>query len=551
MYFDHRYMGNSSVSSNSNSSDMSFVPDVLRDPTFFRGQIAKHLPFREAISALHKVVTDDRRFQIQDNSEYKAYRAEQDRIERQELFRKNDELRAKRTRISSELDFAKRELTELMKGSASYYEAQQKYFDYLYEESYDLWFVLDPVITVHPDSLFFECFSRDESSYGKLSCSYEYFKNVGTFSCGTTNVDYSYELYDEFQKIRDYKDTMLEVDPSGFTVTTEHEDAFKEVKIDLPDSWVRGFLQVSAAMALPAQKVRFHPMDIYTFCHLLRQKKEKVGPRSIRFILKPNAPVTVVFDPWGIRYECARSQYFGSEHQEIRIWGRRRLHILERLIPIAKYFDLYLLGTGMPYFFIAELGGMQFTLGLSGWSGNSFSGSSNFDLLGARQKVSADTGKKVYTALKKVWVASAQDLAQQLDLTLETVLSALGDYCQAGRAIFDLTTGMYRARELSQEPLDDLIHGQVSPEEQKAGDYLLRQAIHSPTIQKNEQGTKISAQLLSKEGSIYKTTIAVDLDGQMIGKTARCSCYYFRKNRLNKGPCRHLIALRMFLQQQG
>ena len=44
---------------------------------------------------------------------------------------------------------------------------------YLYEgKNRSLWILLDPAITVHPDELFFECFSRDESSYGKLSCSY-------------------------------------------------------------------------------------------------------------------------------------------------------------------------------------------------------------------------------------------------------------------------------------------------------------------------------------------------------------------------------------------
>ena len=129
-----------------------------------------------------------------------------------------------------------------------FYEARQKYFKYLYERERDVWFVLDPVITVHPDEIFFECFSQDESSYGRLGASYEVFKNVGDFACGMTNIDYSSSLYDEFQKIRSYKTTRFAVDPSGFNVQTTNEDAYKELKIDLPDSWVRGFLQVSSAM---------------------------------------------------------------------------------------------------------------------------------------------------------------------------------------------------------------------------------------------------------------------------------------------------------------
>ena len=46
------------------------------------------------------------------------------------------------------------------------------------------------------------------------------------------------------------------------------------MKIDLPDSWVRGFLQVNSAMALPAQSFDLHPMDVYNACFVLRRRKE-------------------------------------------------------------------------------------------------------------------------------------------------------------------------------------------------------------------------------------------------------------------------------------
>ena len=111
--------------------------------------------------------------------------------------------------------------------------------------------LFDPVITVHPDEVFFECFSHDESSYGRLGAGYEVFEDIGEFACGTTNIDYSAALYDEFQKIRTYKETRFEIDPSGFDVRTTGEAEYREVKIDLPDSWVRGFLQVSSAMCCP------------------------------------------------------------------------------------------------------------------------------------------------------------------------------------------------------------------------------------------------------------------------------------------------------------
>ncbi|MFD2450742.1 hypothetical protein [Ideonella paludis] len=106
--------------------------------------------------------------------------------------------------------------------------------------------MLDPVITVHPERLLFEAFSQDESSYCAVSVKHDVFDRVGEMACGTTNIDYSASLFDEFQKIRDYKDTRFRIDPTGFNVTTGTDPSFQESKIDLPDSWVRGFCRSPA-----------------------------------------------------------------------------------------------------------------------------------------------------------------------------------------------------------------------------------------------------------------------------------------------------------------
>ena len=67
------------------------------------------------------------------------------------------------------------------------------------QESRDAWIVLDPVITVHPDEIFFECFSQDDRLTGAVR-DHDTFKRIGDISYGTTNIDYSHALYDEFQR---------------------------------------------------------------------------------------------------------------------------------------------------------------------------------------------------------------------------------------------------------------------------------------------------------------------------------------------------------------
>ena len=253
---------------------------------------------------------------------------------------------------------------------------------------------------MHPDEIFFECFSRDESTYGRLSCDHETFKRIGEISYGTTNIDYSHALYDEFQKIRSYRTTSLAIDPKGFDVQTTGEEAYREEKIDLPDSWVRGFLQVSSAMALPAHVVELHPMDMHSILARLAMRKERHGPRSLRFFLEPDKPVRVLIEPWGEVLEFRRSIYKGTTGAEIRLWGRRRLAILARALPLAKSVRLHLLGTGLPSFAVVDYGGLRFTLGLSGWTSNDWSRAGQFDLLAPRREVDEVTAQRVFDALK-------------------------------------------------------------------------------------------------------------------------------------------------------
>lgn len=547
MLFDYAYKGSSTVASSSKETDVSFVPDASREPTYFVGELRQKIEFREAISALHDVVVSDLRFKPKDKTAYKEWAAQREQIDWQEIASQRSEVAAKITALQTELsDLYKRRSSRW----TPFYTARSAYYKFLYEKFRDMWFVLDPVITVHPDEVFFECFSEDESSYGRLGANYEVFDNVREFECGTTNIDYSAALYDEFQKIRTYKTTKFEIDPSGFEVATRGEDSFKEVKIDLPDSWVRGFLQVSSAMSLPTVKFDLHPLDVYNICHILRRKKEKQSPRSMRYILKPNEPVKIILEPWNIEILCARTRFEGNESHDIRVWGRRRILILERLISVAKKFTVHLLGTGMPSFYVADLGDLNFTLGLSGWTANDWSKAGNFDLLAPRGNVDDWTKENVFGELKKNWFATPDQLSERLHLDRATILSALSTYTQAGRAIYDMNKGVYRARELSRDPLPMEKLRFANEREAEAMRFLDGQLITFNEQRKHlEKGGLYIAGSVSEGKHHTNTSLTLDGDGRMID--AKCDCYFFKTNQLYKGPCEHILALRMAEQKRN
>lgn len=546
MQVEYSYKSSSAVVDRLDRTSMSFSPDLKRQPTFFSGELRKSLEFREAISAMHSVVTMDLRYKPKDRTEYKAWA--EGRFDLDWAL-----VEGQRNDVTKRIEEIKLELTELQRARTMrlqpFLTARSAFRSYVFRTGDPALFLFDPVITVHPDEVFFECFSKDESAYARLGANFDVFQNVGEFSCGTTNVDYSSALYDEFQKIRTYKNTRFEVDPSGFEVQTTGTDAHKEVKIDLPDSWVRGFLQVNSAMSLPATVVTLDPMDIHNLCFVLRRHREQTGPRSIRFHLEPGRPVRMVVEPWGYVVECPRSIYDGRHAEEIRVWGRRRLLTLERLIPLARAFTVHLLGTGMPSFYVADLGDMSYTLGLSGWTANDWASQANFDLLAPRAEVDEPTMRRVFDALGDALYETPDALAAKLRLDRAMVLGALGGWTQAGRAMFDLNKRVYRKRELSRDPLPMETLRFSNPREERATQIVAagRVNITETAIDAHTNFTLLGT--VKDRERQFDVTLTTDPDERIL--RAACSCNWHQQNKLFKGPCEHILALRMRHRRRG
>ncbi|KMO35684.1 SWIM zinc finger-containing protein [Methylobacterium variabile] len=544
MNFVHRYFGETSASSDAGSTLLGFAPDTLREPTYFVGRVARHLPFREAISALHHVVVSDLRFKPKDRTAYFEWLKAHEPQLLAEALADRDDARARIAALRTEMRDIDARASALM---SPFYKARQRYFDWLYRADRDAWIVLDPVITVHPDEVFFECFSLDESTYGRLSCDHDVFARIEDLACGTTNIDYSHALYDEFQKIRSYRDTTLSIDPTGFEVQTTGEATYREDKIELPDSWVRGFLQVSSAMAQPAHLVDLHPVDMHAIITRLAARTERHGPRSLRFLLEPGEPVSVLIEPWNEHLTFRRSVYRGSSGAEIRLWGRRRLAILARALPLARSVRLHLLGTGLPSFAVVDFGGLRFTLGLSGWTANDWSRAGQFDLLAPRSGVDEVSAARVFAALKRHHFATVEGLSAETGLDRALVAGALGLYVQNGRAMFDLDKGVYRLRELTREPLPPGALRFASEQEEKADRLIAARLVTVASVDRREGRRSVEGEVLD-DGRTQRPMIALDADDRLV--EARCDCGFYGHNKLMRGPCEHMLALRRLFHAQ-
>ena len=204
---------------------------------------------------------------------------------------------------------------------------------------------------------------------------------------------------------------------------------------------------------------------------------------------------------------------------------------------------LALLGSGVPSFYVADLGDMSFSLGLSGWTANDWSRAGNFDLMAPRAAVDDLTKQRVFAGLAENWLERPDRLAERLGLDRGVVLGALGAYTQAGRAIFDLNKQVYRVRELSREPLPLDRLRFANEREERANRFLAQQAV-SVTARQIDDAEVLALQgAVKDEDKTFAPSLQIDRDERIL--KAHCTCNWHQQNKLYQGPCEHILALRM------
>jgi hypothetical protein len=425
-------------------------------------------------------------------------------------------------------------------------------------DEYRSW-VLDPVITVHPDRVFFEAFSQDQSAYGLVIVDRSLLETEGDVGTGTTNIDFTGWLWAALAEMRSSRETWLRVEPAGFEITTVAAGGRFEAKVDLPDHWVRGFLQLQGAMALPGTRIACRPIDLLAAIRFLRLTKAKVSPRALRYEFPPGEPVHIVLEPFEAVVPLKGTEHNYDEQRTVRTWGRRRLKLIEPLLPYADEVEIYLKGRALPSFYAVELPGLTFVLGLSGWTSQRWTGSGSFDLLVSDEGVDEALVAAALDHLRRSFTADEPRLAEALGTTRETASQVLAVLCRRGLAIYDVQQREYRHRELFETPIDEakLCPPDARREEAQRLVAAGRVAVDSCSVRE----TRKTQRLKTPDGRIEReivyrdwevvgtvadlparsTEIVVNDTGRII--FGKCACPFFGENLLNLGPCAHMVAL--------
>ena len=544
--------------SDDGSLRLAVAAELSRPGVVLDAQVKDSLAYARVMLALYEVVSSDLRAKQKDYSAYQTwvqarYLEELD-AEKGIQFKRLPGLTERRsllkTRIA-EIARLARPLESSLEGT-EYYAARAKYYKWLWDNDKDAWMILDPVVSVHPDCVVFEVFSIDESSYGRVTVPMDKLDTFGTVAFGTTNVDYSRALANEIRRVRSYRPAFLSVNAGGVSVATGAGERL-EKKIDLPPTWVRGFLQVQSAATFPGTNITLSASTVAEVLSALRRQREDVGPRSLKFLLEPGKKPTILIEPWNIAISEPVYNFDGDYTGEIRIWGRRRLLTLENLLPYAEKVEARLLGTGMPSYWTVFQKSHRFDLGLSGWTKNDWSRSARFDLLAATKPVSEGDIAQAAQLLEAKLRLSPADLSAISDLPQDSAASALQRLCREGRAMYDLAGNVYRWRQLLPFPVpveesDQRMNlarriastgGVVfkKPGEDTDGDSTFGRAVTDESTERFRASVRGGE---SKRERKFNVTLDLDGDGRV--RFAQCDCSFYRKNKLRQGPCAHILA---------
>lgn len=542
MQVSMNYIGRSQLLQQSGGQRiLELAPNLARDRVAFDASLKDPIRFREAISALHDVVVNDLTIKARDKFEYEEWKKQQ--AQREAVIRRQATETARETVLAGRAPRPTSDQQQQYKGALDrYWKARSQLNVRLRQENESLWRRLmpyDPVMTVAEDVVFFECFSTDESSYGCLSIDRESsFTKTQDASVGTTNVDYSWDLYHSFQSLRTYRETRFQINPEGFTVQTSERADYHEEKIELPDGWLRGFLQLQSAMSLPMKKVTLGVDAVYSLLAWMKRHREKSGPRAIRFELNDGKPPRLVLEPWNVAIDSPTTLYKGAPTEPVRIWGRRRLMSLARLLPLATQVDVYLLGTGLPSFWVVQMGNMRLTLGLSGWTTNDWTRGSAVQMLLPPTSPGVSQIASAAEQLSQQRTMSLSQLSTNLKCSLGDAASVMNQLALRGQAIFDLHSNVFRWRQVLPMQLSDRELGPPHPEMQAAQQIAMRGVVKVDSRMDAPRGGSIIT------GKVENQGCEVLVDGDGIVRKGKCRCSWHFKFGVRNGPCRHLQALR-------
>ena len=409
MRLDLRYLGHSGLERAGDGLALHFSPNLARPPTFFDAEVKDPLRFREAISSLHDVVISDLRRGDKDRTAWRAYKAEEQKREA--------ELRARIAKEAATAELAKQAKrpvppnldADFRKMHALYWRARHRWASELWRDDPELFRHLvpcDPVVTVAPDVVFFECFSKDQVELrvpqrrprrvrgrGRRGARHDQrrlldgaLRPLSRAPLVSTDAAprrprgllgrHPRRGRSARGEDRSPRDVAPRLRPAlgGDGPPLAQDRALGRRPLfnsRRPGATPRraGRPRASCSTSRPARRPRSSSSRGACASRAAAPRTRASRRRRARR-LRPS------------RARTAPAPARARVHTDVvKVWGRRRLFALARLLPLVSKIEVRLLGSGLPSVWIAHAGDMRLVLALSGWTSNDWAGGANLDLI--------------------------------------------------------------------------------------------------------------------------------------------------------------------------
>jgi hypothetical protein len=369
----------------------------------------------------------------------------------------------------------------------------------------------DPVVTSSDEVLRFEAFSACCSTYARVDLLPEALDGRHQ-GCGTTNVDFNAAMRAALARIRDGDRVELAVGADAVELTRGAE-AVVERKVALPLRWLKGFVEVQAYQA------RMRPV------------LEVAGAEAWRFLRslpRGNVKQACWVVPAGRGLRLSHHATAGG----VGVGGIQRLRVLEDLARHARRLLVFGEEASQTSTWVLELDEARFHLVLSPevWRGFSGEGQVLADLAGTDGK---QVLARVRASLQWQSRIDVPSLAAQFSLPANSVTAALSILGTRGLVGYDLPEATYFHREL---PFDLSRVEMLQPRLKDARKLVERGGV----------------QVVGQEGDRLEAVVAgsgVEHRVRLSAAEARCTCPWFAKHKGQRGPCKHVLAVQIVLDQ--
>jgi len=371
----------------------------------------------------------------------------------------------------------------------------------------------DPVVTSTPQGLRFESFSACCGVYARLDVAREAL-DIHHCAPGVTNVDVNPPLRQALAGVQSQDQLLLGVGDEALQVSTGSARLIEE-KVPLPSRWLKGFAETQYACA----GMRLH--------HAL----DLAATRAfLQGLPRQSATKTVMWAVPALRSLRLASQPAAGA---VCVAGPERLRVLEPLLRFATGLRAYgpeVVAGSLPVAsaWVLDLPGVRFTVALSPEKSRGFSGEGGV-LHGLAGDTVAEDADLIATLLSFEPRIDIPRLALASALTVARVGDALGVLASSGQVGFDLADSAYfhRPMPLARGALADM-HPRLADAHRLVDAGAVLPGVGPGTYRVHSADLHYEVRLQEGDAS------------------DRCTCPWFAKYRDTRGPCKHVLAARIF-----